>query len=840
VSVPAASEVAAVEVVEPTGITEEPELVTTAVSTRRARRRDENRDDTPAAARRGGGCVALLLAFGSVGALTLLLLVIGGGTLAYLLWPEPSTKSNVTVAGNIGLPIVPDGDIANANNNNQAAQDAADSELPGEVTHDISRDFAAAKDKNLDPQVGGAGVQLNPQVLAKLKLATVYIRVTTTTGLVGSGSGFFTGEPGLIVTNAHVLDMLDPANPPPKKIEVVYKSGEKDSHTFDGQIVAVDRASDLGILRIKGNNLPEPLLVKNSAGLQLTQTVYVVGFPLGENLGADITVSQTSISSLRTSPKTGEITQVQVNGGMHQGNSGGPVVTANGDVIGVAVAIIKGTQINFAVPGELVHLVLNGRLMTLTGGGTFKDANQVKMRVMTKLADPLGRLQKVRLAWWAGNKGDGKTRPPSATPPPTLPGDSEHKVVDMTVKDGEARCDFVVPDLEPGQVIWLQPVVTNKAGQEQWASAWPFVTAMPAEKQPALLALKPMWGARPVTFACHADMSLVQPGLKTDSDSATMIGTLTETMVSEQNNTSSLRWRYNKYTTRWPNNVLRADQIDQMNRALPQISALHADLIVDPTNRFDRDEPDLAASTVPDNTKTTLIEIHHQVQRMLDLLAVSLPGKQCQAGETWPAVRTLQIPYALPGTVNVTYTYRGVRQRDGRPEAVVSVFGVCNDFGGRPVNGKVKGIAILDLTCHQIAQSSMSAVMDMNDFRGHVTIKMDSKMERTLGKEILNVRDQLTATDPVDAKQCPYKVHTVQLEAGRPTVVSLESFKGPGWFDTFVRIEDGGGKVLMQDDNKGVDVNSLVVFTPPQSGQYRVVATSLQRKMGSYLLVVRQ
>ncbi len=54
----------------------------------------------------------------------------------------------------------------------------------------------------------------------------------------------------------------------------------------------------------------------------------------------------------------GFLKQVQVNGGMHPGNSGGPVTDARGAVVGVSVAIISGTQINFAVPADFIRPVL--------------------------------------------------------------------------------------------------------------------------------------------------------------------------------------------------------------------------------------------------------------------------------------------------------------------------------------------------------------------------------------------------------------------------------------------------------------------------------------------------
>jgi hypothetical protein len=48
------------------------------------------------------------------------------------------------------------------------------------------------------------------------------------------------------------------------------------------------------------------------------------------------------------------------------------------------------------------------------------------------------------------------------------------------------------------------------------------------------------------------------------------------------------------------------------------------------------------------------------------------------------------------------------------------------------------------------------------------------------------------------------------------------------------------GKALAQDDDSGVDLNSLLVFTPPATGQYRIVATCFRPATGNYMMVVRQ
>ena len=169
---------------------------------------------------------------------------------------------------------------------------------------------------------------IQPETTRKVKKATAYLKVVESDGTTAEGSGFFGVESGLVLTNAHVVGMLLPQNRPPKKIDVVVQSGTRDACTFDAQVLGVDRENDLALLRVKGDEkrLPEPLPVElGECSLTELQKVYIFGFPLGVSLGKEITAAESSVSSFRKDGD-GELFQIQVNGGMHPGNSGGPVV----------------------------------------------------------------------------------------------------------------------------------------------------------------------------------------------------------------------------------------------------------------------------------------------------------------------------------------------------------------------------------------------------------------------------------------------------------------------------------------------------------------------------------
>src|SRR5205807_1817670 len=199
-------------------------------------------------------------------------------------------------------------------------------------------------------------------------------------------------ERGIVITNAHVLGMLRPDTIAPSNVDVIFNSGESDEIKLVGAVLGVDRNNDLAVLRLGGDlaRLPAPLLVDTATRLTETQKVYIFGFPLGSALGKNITVSTSSVSSLRRDD-TGQIKQVQVNGGMHPGNSGGPVTDARGVVVGVSVAVILGTQINFAIPGDFVRQVVDGKISDAEVGIAFRSGGQAQMPVRLRCLDPMGR-----------------------------------------------------------------------------------------------------------------------------------------------------------------------------------------------------------------------------------------------------------------------------------------------------------------------------------------------------------------------------------------------------------------------------------------------------------------
>jgi len=212
------------------------------------------------------------------------------------------------------------------------------------------------KPKPAEPAVGPDGKMLDA-TREKIKASTVYIRTHFPGNKMASGSGFLAAGPGLVITNSHVVGQTETKIEPLESLQIVFNSGLPDSKTYPAKLLKADRTLDLALLKVDMPLGPPPLDVIDAYRLKETQEVYIFGFPGGETLGSNISVNISTISSIRR--EDGITPWIQVAGGMTHGNSGGPVTDAAGRVIGVARAGIRGTQINMAIPGDIVHSFFN-------------------------------------------------------------------------------------------------------------------------------------------------------------------------------------------------------------------------------------------------------------------------------------------------------------------------------------------------------------------------------------------------------------------------------------------------------------------------------------------------
>ena len=225
----------------------------------------------------------------------------------------------------------------------------------GSSTGSVPRNFSQIIRPRGSPSVVTVLVQLGPEDAARraAKRATsardaltsnAQKPVPSTDHGLGLGSGFIIGEDGLIVTNRHVVQGAGSL-----RVRLV------DGRELPAQLVGADVPTDIALLKINARRLPA-LHLGSSARAAVGDPVVVIGNPFG--VGQSATAG---IISARGRLLVGDpyIDFLQTDAAINHGNSGGPLLSADGKVIGVTSTILSPTGgsvgLGFAIPAETVR-----------------------------------------------------------------------------------------------------------------------------------------------------------------------------------------------------------------------------------------------------------------------------------------------------------------------------------------------------------------------------------------------------------------------------------------------------------------------------------------------------
>lgn len=186
------------------------------------------------------------------------------------------------------------------------------------------------------------------EAVARAGPSVVRLAASSGAGRNGSGSGVILSPDGFILTNSHVVQGA-------KRAEVTALDGR----VFSGRVLGDDPDTDLALVRIDENTTLPAAALGDSKKLKPGEIAIAIGNPLG--FDASVTAGVISALGRSLRAKNGRLIDdvIQTDAALNPGNSGGPLVSARGDVIGINTATILGAQgICFAVASNTARFVL--------------------------------------------------------------------------------------------------------------------------------------------------------------------------------------------------------------------------------------------------------------------------------------------------------------------------------------------------------------------------------------------------------------------------------------------------------------------------------------------------
>src|SRR5216117_1098572 len=188
-----------------------------------------------------------------------------------------------------------------------------------------------------------------------LKPALVHVRVRRAPGEASreepdepqraTGSGFVIEPSGLIVTNAHVVEGAE-------TIQVRLSDGRR----FAGNVAGRDTRVDLALIKIDGATNLTVLPLGDSNRLRVAEFVLALGHPFGLEQSVSFGIVSRKGAPLVVAAPGFDF--IQTDAAINQGNSGGPLVNMAGQVIGVNSMAARNGSIGFAIPSNLVKLLV--------------------------------------------------------------------------------------------------------------------------------------------------------------------------------------------------------------------------------------------------------------------------------------------------------------------------------------------------------------------------------------------------------------------------------------------------------------------------------------------------
>lgn len=237
------------------------------------------------------------------------------------------------VAAFIGVSIMKEDTVANSNN----------------TTNEVT----SYKFSTVENPVVAISKQVGPSVVG-IKVSYTAQTFFGSTEAEGEGSGIIYSKDGYIITNYHVVS--EAINSDKAKVTVMLSNGD----SLEAKVVGGDEVTDIAVIKVEKTDLTAAEFGDSDA-VEVGELAVAIGNPLGQEFAGSVTVGY--ISALNRTITSGGTTYnlIQTDAAINSGNSGGPLVSTTGKVIGINTAKISATGVEgmgFSIPiNEVLPIV---------------------------------------------------------------------------------------------------------------------------------------------------------------------------------------------------------------------------------------------------------------------------------------------------------------------------------------------------------------------------------------------------------------------------------------------------------------------------------------------------
>lgn len=200
--------------------------------------------------------------------------------------------------------------------------------------------------------VGIVGVPTEESILAESGQSDEYSEYDPSNPGIAFGSGVIISSDGWIVTNAHVIDGMEPG------AKVITSEANGRSKTYIVQKINSDTTSDLALIKINATGLKAASFVSNNQKPEVGEEVIAIGTPLSLSLRNSAT---SGIISGVNRAVDGSYYLLQTDAAINPGNSGGPLVNLDGKVIGINTMKYEALGVDnlgFTIPASTVQYII--------------------------------------------------------------------------------------------------------------------------------------------------------------------------------------------------------------------------------------------------------------------------------------------------------------------------------------------------------------------------------------------------------------------------------------------------------------------------------------------------